>query len=173
MQESACRANEDDLRQLKKQQAAEKKKNKLLAEELERSLEDEVTLRGYSRRLELDVAAQKEQLEAALERNKCEREERLKCEQFIDSSLRSQLIFQKKIETVVYYCDKDVDISSVAIFDVSPDYLESLLRDVKNEKFTRFHSDSDGLRAKFDFSVLEHKQHQIDHQLNQYLNSIR
>jgi hypothetical protein len=123
--------------------------------------------------LELDIAAQKEQLEAALERNKCEREERLKCEQFIDSSLRSQLIFQKKIETVVYYFDKDVDISLVSIFDVSPDYLESLLRDVKSEKFTRFHSDSDAQRSKYDFSVLEHKQNQIDHQLNQYLNSIR
>eukprot|EP01032_Pedospumella_encystans_P015343 gene15343-17557_t len=69
--------DEDDLHQLKTQLAAEKKKNRLLGVELERSLEDEVALRSYSRRLEQDLAAQKEKLSATLEDSKIENEERL------------------------------------------------------------------------------------------------
>ena len=174
-QNNQIKRDEDDLHQLKTQLAAEKKKNRLLGVELERSLEDEVALRSYSRRLEQDLAAQKEQLSAALEDSKVENEERLRCEQFIDLSLQSQLIFQKKLETVVYYCDKDVDIGSVAIFDVSPDYLESLLRDVRSERaqMSQDRGGSSVRRGKLDFSVLQQKQRHIDHQLNQHLKEIR
>ena len=174
-QNNQIKRDEDDLHQLKTQLAAEKKKNRLLGVELERSLEDEVALRSYSRRLEQDLAAQKEQLSAALEDSKVENEERLRCEQFIDLSLQSQLIFQKKLETVVYYCDKDVDISSVAIFDVSPDYLENLLRDVRSERaqMSQDRGGSSVRRGKLDFSVLQQKQRHIDHQLNQHLKEIR
>lgn len=168
---------EDDIDHLKKQLSAEKKKNRLLGEELERSLEDEVTLRSYSRRLEQDVVALKEAHDVAGEVSKAESEERAKCEQFIDTALRSQLIFQKKLETVVFYCDKDVDINAVSILDVSPDYLESLLRDMRSETVGAYRTASGGpavgTRAKLDFSVLEHKQKLIDHHLNQYLNNIR
>lgn len=131
-----------------------------------------MALRGYSRRLEQDFSAQKNDLGAALEKCVVEREERLKCEQLMDSSLRSQLIFQKKLETVVYYCDKDADINSVAMFDVGPDYLEKLLRDVKSEHAGRSQG-SNNSSSRFDWSVLEQKQNHIDYQLNQYLNSIR
>jgi len=174
LQNNQIKRDEDDLHQLKTQLSAEKKKNRLLGVELERSLEDEVALRSYSRRLEQDLAAQKEQLSTALEESKIENEERLRCEQFIDLSLQSQLIFQKKLETVVYYCDKDVDISSVAIFDVSPDYLESLLRDVRRERVHLSQDRGSSLRrGKLDFSVLQQKQRHIDHQLNQHLKEIR
>lgn len=146
----------------------------MLGVELERSLEDEVALRSYSRRLEQDLATHKEQLSEAKEEGKIENEERLRCEQFIELSLQSQLIFQKKLETVVYYCDKDVDISSVAIFDVSPDYLESLLRDVRSERIHLSQDRGSSLRrSKLDFSVLQQKQRHIDHQLNQHLKEIR
>lgn len=162
---------------MKKQLSAEKKKNRLLAEELERSLEDEVTLRSYSRRLEQDVVSLKEAHDLAGEVSKSESEERAKCEQFIDTALRSQLIFQKKLETVVFYCDKDVDINAVSILDASPDYLENLLRDVRSESVGAYRTASGGsavgTRTKLDFSVLQHKQNMIDHHLNQYLNSIR
>lgn len=170
---------EEGCKDLKKQFSVEKKKNKLLAVELERSLEDEVALRSYSKRLEADNIALKEQLKTLDEAHKVEVEERFRCQQFIDTALRSQLILQKKLETIVYYCDKDVDMSAVSILDVSPDYLESLLRDVRSEVSAAWApagyagSSSVGFRGKFDFAVLEHKQHNIDHQGNQYLNNIR
>lgn len=170
---------EEGYKELKKQLSVEKKKNKLLAVELERSLEDEVALRSYSKRLEADNIALKEKVNTLEEVHKTETDERLRCQQFIDTALRSQLILQKKLETVVYYCDKDVDMSAVSILDVSPDYLESLLRDVRSEVSaagapgSHAGSSSVGFRGKFDFAVLEHKQHNIDHQGNQYLNNIR
>lgn len=176
-QESTIKTDENEIGFLKKQLSGEKKKNRLLGEELERSLEDEVTLRSYSRRLEQDLVALKEAHSVAGEASRSESEQRAKCEQFIDTALRSQLIFQKKLETVVYYCDKDVDINSVSILDVSPDYLESLLRDTRSEKVDGYRGSAPqgaiGARAKLDFSVLEHKQKLIDHHLNQYLNNIR
>lgn len=145
-----------------------------MGEELERSLEDEITLRSYSRRLEQELASLKELHYTAVEVRKSESAERAKCEHFIDTALRSQLIFQKKLETVVYYCDKDVDINAISIQDVSPDYLESLLRDVRREEVDASRASPAGTtRGKLDFSVLEQKQKHIDNQLNQYLNNIR
>lgn len=146
--------------------------------ELERSLEDEVALRSYSKRLEADNVSLKEKLGASDEAHKAEMDERWKCQQFIDTALRSQLILQKKLETIVYYCDKDVDMSAVSIVDVSPDYLESLLRDVRSELAGAGANGCAGtamvgFRGKLDFAVLDHKQHNIDHQVNQYLNNIR
>lgn len=178
-----CNVQDQDLKrinegtmQFKKNLAAEKKKNKLLVVELERSLEDEVALRSYCKRLEADNISLKKKLCAAEEILRIEVEERWKCQQFIDTALRSQLILQKKLETIVYYCDKDVDMSAVSILDVSPDYLESLLRDVRSELSVAgapVAGSSVGFRGKFDFAVLDHKQHNIDHQTNQYLNNIR
>lgn len=128
-----------------------------------------MTLRSYSRRLEQDLASFKDKYGASGERCKLEYDVRYKCEQFIDTALRSQLIFLKKLETIVYYCDKDVDINNVTILDVSQDYLESLLRDVRSEKIDVVRSNE----LQFDFSVLERKQNHINHQLNQHLHQIR
>lgn len=155
---------------MKAQMSAHKKKNKLLGHELERSLEDEVALRGYSRRLESDVAASKERISHLESNLKDEIDERLRCQRFIETALRSQLVLQKKLETVCYYTDKDVDLTAVSILDVSPDYLDNLLRDLRSDVLP---ANGHNNVAKYDFTSLEHRQRNIDHQQNQHLNNIR
>jgi hypothetical protein len=170
IQENLSKKLDIELKEMKKQASAERKKSKLLGQELERSLEDEVALRGYSRRLEGEAATLREQLQRQEEEIRAETEERVRCQRFIETALRSQLVLQKKLETVVYYCDKDVDLTAVSILDVTPDYLDNLLHDLRSDMLPQ-----GGVRkpGRFDFSALEHKQRNIDHQQNQALNSIR
>ena len=163
---------ESEVKDMKTQLSAQKKKNKLLGHELERSLEDEVALRGYSRRLESDIAASRERIDSLEGNLKDELDERLRCQQFIETALRSQLVLQKKLETVVYYSDKDVDLTAVSILDVSPDYLDNLLRDLRSDVLPVSGVNSAG-KGKYDFASLEHRQRNIDHQQNQHLNNIR
>lgn len=159
---------------MKSQYSAQKKKSKLLSQELERSLEDEVALRGYSRRLESDISSAQEsnqRLESSL---KLEIEDRVKCQRFIEVALRSQLILQKKLETMNYYCDRDVDFSAVSILDVSPDYLDNLLRDLRSDVLPPASGGCEGaVPGRYDFPALEHRQRNIDHQQNTFLNGIR
>jgi hypothetical protein len=129
-----------------------------------------VALRGYSRRLESETAALREQIQRQEEEIRAETEERVRCQRFIETALRSQLVLQKKLETVVYYCDKDVDLTAVSILDVTPDYLDNLLHDLRSDMLPQGGA---GKPGRFDFSALEHKQRNIDHQQNQALNSIR
>jgi hypothetical protein len=166
---------EIELKELKKQASAERKKSKLLGQELERSLEDEVALRGYSRRLESEAASLRERVQRQEEELRAEVEERVRCQKFIETALRSQLVLQKKLETVVYYCDKDVDLTAVSILDVTPDYLDNLLHDLRSDMLPQGSGGgaAAGKAGRFDFSSLEHKQRNIDHQQNQALNSIR
>lgn len=161
---------------MKSQYIAQKKKSKLLGQELERSLEDEVALRGYSRRLEGDMAAANETIRRLEKALHVEVEDRVRCQRFIETSLRSQLVVQKKLETLSYYCDRDVDLSAVSLLDVSPDYLDNLLRDLRSDILPTSadsHTIVGGSESRYDFSSLEHRQRNIDHQHNQYLNSIR
>ena len=157
---------EEEVQVLKSRLSDDQRKGKLLGEELERSLEDELALRNYSRRLEVDLLSVKEHLATTVQQRAAESEERKKCEKFIDTSLRSNLITLKKLETLAYFCDKEVDMTTVSIMEVSPEYLDNLLRDVK-----RSSSSSNGVYS--DFELLEHKQNNVEHQINQYLNNIR
>jgi hypothetical protein len=169
-----------ELKDTKAQYTAQKKKSKLLGQELERSLEDEVALRGYSRRLESDVAVANESTKRLENALKAEMEDRVRCQHFIESSLRSQLILQKKLETMNFYCDRDVDLAAVSILDVSPDYLDNLLRDLRSDVLPSHSLNvvgtagyASGMEGRYDFAALEHRLRNIDHQQNQYLNSIR
>jgi hypothetical protein len=169
-----------ELKDTKAQYTAQKKKSKLLGQELERSLEDEVALRGYSRRLESDVAVANESTKRLENALKAEMEDRVRCQHFIESSLRNQLILQKKLETMNFYCDRDVDLAAVSILDVSPDYLDNLLRDLRSDVLPSHSLNVVGtagyasaVEGRYDFTALEHRLRNIDHQQNQYLNSIR
>lgn len=176
LQDATIRRLETDLKGFKAQYIAQKKKSKLLGQELERSLEDEVALRGYSRRLEGDIAAANETIRRLEKALHAEVEDRVRCQRFIEMALRSQLVLQKKLETLSFYCDRDADLSAVSLLDVSPDYLNNLLRDLRSDILpasSASHAAMAGTEGRYDFSSLEHRQRSIDHQQNQYLNSIR
>lgn len=147
-----------------------------MGQELERSLEDEVALRSYARRLESDLSAGKDTIQALERALQAEQEERLRCHQFIESALRYQLVHQKKLEMVAFYCDKDVDLTTISILEVSPDYLDNLLRDVRSDLLPTQSTGGGAGRAApahYDFAALQHRQRSIEHQQNQYLTSIR
>jgi hypothetical protein len=145
--------------------SAEKKKSKLLGEELERSLEDEAELRAYCRRLEVDAGSFKEQNARLQEQLKSECEEKLQGRKYVDSALRSGLILAKKLEMIVFLCEKDMDMHTSSVLDLSPDYLDRLYNDLS--------STPGSTQAPCDFAQLEHKQSNSDHQVNQHLNTIR
>jgi chromosome segregation ATPase len=174
-QEARSSTLEDEAKPLRKALSAEKKKSKFLGEELERSLEDEAALRAYCRRLENEAGSFKEQNARLQEELKTECEERMKGQKYVDSALRSGLILVKKLETIVFLCEKDVDMHTSSVLDLSPDYLDSLFNDLKSSMMS---SRADPInptstRAMHDFALLEHKQHNCDHLVNQSLNTIR
>jgi hypothetical protein len=79
-----------------------------------------------------------------------------------------------------FYCDRDVDLAAVSILDVSPDYLDNLLRDLRSDVLPSHSVNVVGttgyaaaVEGRYDFAALEHRLRNIDHQQNQYLNSIR
>jgi hypothetical protein len=180
----------ENLSETNKLLIAEKKKCRVTSEELERSLEDEASLRCYCKSLEADNIYLKAQQGAKDERLRREVDEREKCHTFIDSLLRSHLILLKKLEAVVFFCDQDVDMTHVPTSNVSTDYLDILLRDVKCAAASTSAGSSGlcgigehctpGLQPKsipqfsfVDFEVIMHKQQSIDFQLNEYLAKIR
>mmetsp|Transcript_13013 Transcript_13013/g.21815 ORF Transcript_13013/g.21815 Transcript_13013/m.21815 type:complete len:392 (-) Transcript_13013:453-1628(-) len=157
--------------------SAEKRKCSLLGEELERSLLDEAALRSYCRRLEADTEVLKESLHKSEENLHLESVELHKCQKYIDLSLRSHLVIGKKLEAIAFVCDKDADFSS-SVLDVSPDYIDTLFQDLKSgitntEPLGHINSISSGRRVSFDYGLLEHKRTSSEHQINQYLSSIR
>lgn len=171
LQETKLKSTDDECKELRKSVVAEKRKNKLLAEELERSLEDEAALRNYAKKMETEVVSLREQLVKNSEMTKAEVEERLKYQRIIEQDLRNNIVLLKKLETIIYFCDRNVDMSTLSILDVTPDYLDSLLQDLKvplalqnslpsNERF-------------YDLSVLEYKRNTVNQQVNSYLANIK
>ena len=165
-----------ELKNLRKMFSSEKKKGKLLGQELERSLEDEVALRGYSRQLENEIVALKDQLRIRNDSERAEADVRLHCYNFIETAIRSQLVTDKKLETIACLCDKDVDMCSASIFEVNSDYLDNLLKDVHSAVMVSAcgtSGTSAAMPLRYDFSALEHSHRNVNHQLNQHISTIR
>lgn len=163
--------------------AKQRRKNELLGKELEKSLEDEVSLRNYCRDLESRCVELEEKRKARSVESGRESGTREQLLKLVDQSVRYHMLQSKRLEALLLTVSEQPAweggvVGSEAGESAAATALEQhAVSEYYDALLQVGSSNSSGVTLSsagaIDISSLEHRLKSVDHQFNQHVNSIR